>query len=225
LWRRYHPDRINIMDPNFSSNAPRVQEIAEALSHADVRVDICCDMRARDVLRLAGHMSLSALRAAGFTEVYIGVESGSDRMLHALRKGLTAAEAYEACALLDQAGIRTITSFMHDLPGETREDSGATLALARRLAALPGNSQRHHFFTPYPSTEIYERIAHKVHAGRGIRQSDWAATSTYLGSPVWPGRADFRRRSIAGLSLLRARLDEPSRITLPGPVQEDAMAD
>ena len=215
LWRRYKPDRFGIMDPNFSSSIQRVCDIAEGLKRLGGPFEICCDMRATDILRLSRVADLKDLRSAGFAEIYVGVESGSDRQLRALRKSMTANEAFEACRLLAHAGIRTITSFMHDLPGETADDSAATMSLARRLASLWGNEQRHHFFTPYPSTEIFRSIDRSDPIMSKTRQSDWANTSTYGASQVWPGRTDFRRLCLAQLEEIRSGLRDPTRLTLP----------
>jgi anaerobic magnesium-protoporphyrin IX monomethyl ester cyclase len=215
LWRRYEPDRIGIMDPNFSSSPRRVLAIAELLRRAGFPLDICCDMRATDVLRLAQLVDLRKLRDAGFTEIYIGLETGSDRQLQRLRKSLTADEAFEACRLLASAGIRTITSFMHDLPGETIEDSDATIALVRRLAALPGNAQRHHFFMPYPGTEAFRVLGFANGNADQTTQADWAKTSTYCSSELWRGRFHFRNTCLERLADIRASLDDPLRLTLP----------
>ena len=101
LWMQYKPDRINIIDPNFSSSAARVVRFVQELILSGVRIEICCDMRATDILRIANLVDLVQLREAGFREIYIGVELGSDRLLKLLRKSMTACEAYDACKALD----------------------------------------------------------------------------------------------------------------------------
>jgi radical SAM superfamily enzyme YgiQ (UPF0313 family) len=213
---RHAPKRINVCDPNFSSSPGRVAQIVESLIAIGAPAELICDMRATDVLKIARTIDLSRLYLAGIRVVYIGGESGSDTVLAGLAKVMRSQELLDACQLLDDAGISTIVSFMHDLPDETIADSAQTFALATRLARLPGNVQRHHFFTPYPATKIYENPRVKAAmVRRPITQSDWAHSSTYSASSVWQGRPEFRARCLALLEDVRARLADPTRLTLP----------
>ncbi|MEE6307432.1 radical SAM protein [Plantactinospora veratri] len=202
LVRTYRPRVLSLHDPNFSSSPQRVADIASEILRRGLRCSILCDMRARDVLRLAELTDLRRLREAGFDSVFLGLESGSDRMLTLLRKGSTAQDAIDACVLLDQAGITTLASFMHDIPGETAEDSEQTFELLDIIGALRQNRQRHHFFTPYPATPLFDQLAAEDHALGTRTQRQWAETGTYWGSSIWPGRAQFRRQVIDRLRRL-----------------------
>jgi anaerobic magnesium-protoporphyrin IX monomethyl ester cyclase len=95
-----------------------------------------------------------------------------------------------------------MTSWMHDLPGETGEDSKETLSLARLLSKLPTNRQMHHFYTPFPSTEMYDTFFGSAY-DEDKRQADWATSNTYAGSSLWRGRQDFRESVLAGLEEIR----------------------
>lgn len=210
------PRRINIYDPNFSSSVRRVVEFVDIAIDECIAVEKSCDMRATDVLSMAREMKLSRLRRAGFVEVYLGVESGSDAMLAVLGKRMRASEILTACRLLDEAGIVTIASFMHDIPTETAADSRLTFELIEQLMELPFNTQRHHFFTPYPATSIYSLPAIKEQLKAGsLTQADWASSSTYGSSIVWRGRPEFRAQCLQGLQRIRAGLVDPSRLTVP----------
>ena len=206
LQQRYRPDRFNLWDPNFSSNPYRVVDMVHEMRDRGVHLDIFCDMRSRDVLRIAEHIDLRELAGVGFRSVFIGLESGSDRVLKAIRKGSTAADGWRACQLLDEAGIESFTSFIHDLPAEQPEDSDLTLAQAEALCGLRRNRQSHHFYTPYPMTELYDQLV--ASAGIELRdrtQREWADTSTFWGSKAWPGRPEFRRAVLRRLYPLHKR--------------------
>jgi len=192
LWNEYRPEKIYLVDPNFSSNPKRVVAIVREMQARKAYVEMFCDMRAGDVLRISEHLGLAELREVGFGEVFIGLESGSDRMLKRLRKNLVASDGLEACRRLDGAGIRSCTSFIHDLPDETIEDSERTLALSAELCRLAGNTQSHHFYTPYPATELYDQLWRDGRITARASQLDWAHTSTFYGSEVWSGRMSFR---------------------------------
>jgi anaerobic magnesium-protoporphyrin IX monomethyl ester cyclase len=205
LVTMYRPRVLSLHDPNFSSNPQRVADVVSEILRRGLRCSILCDMRARDVLRLAELMDLRRLREAGFGSVFLGLESGSDRMLTLLRKGSTARDAIDACALLDRAGITMLASFMHDIPGESPEDSEQTFELLEIIGALRHNRQRHHFFTPYPATPLFNQLAASHRALSMWSQRQWAETGTYWGSSVWPGRVQFRRHVVERLQRLGER--------------------
>lgn len=205
LWETYHPDRLSLVDPNFSTNTRRVVEVVEEMERRGLYIEIVCDMRAKDVTLIAKHLDLQRLRDVGFVEIFVGVESGSDRMLKALNKGSKVEHSLAACRLLDAASIHTHASFIHDLPGETEEDSDLTFELVEQLCQLEHNTQSHHFYTPYPATELYDRLVatSDIDAGTESRtQREWARTSTFYGSRIWSGRSDFRRRVLRRLHAL-----------------------
>ena len=75
---------------------------------------------AKDVL-LKSHEELCMLREHGLEMVYIGAESGSDKVLVDIDKRVTAAETVEACQKLKAAGIKVSMTLITGLGG--RADS------------------------------------------------------------------------------------------------------
>lgn len=77
---------------------------------------------AKDVLRKTPE-ELKLLRSHGLEMVYIGAESGSDKILSYVNKGVTAAETIEACHKLKAAGIKVSMTLITGLGGraDTRE--------------------------------------------------------------------------------------------------------
>lgn len=203
LWDTYRPDQISLMDPNFSTNIQRVVDIVEELEHRGLCIQLRANMRAKDVVQLARRVDLTRLRDVGFSAIFVGCESGSDRMLKLMTKNATVQETIDGIRLLSDAGITQLTSWIHDLPGETREDSDLTLALVSDLALLPHNQQKHHFFTPFPGTDMYEALfGNSEDDGRS--QQEWARSDTYAGSSIWSGRPEFREHVLGELRSLKA---------------------
>lgn len=205
LWDRYAPSQISLLDPNFSTNIQRVVDIVELLTTTrGPRLELRANMRTRDVVNLARFLDLNRLRDAGFTAIFVGCESGSDRMLKKLRKDATVAHTRDACHLLEEAGIIQLTSWIHDLPDEEPNDSEQTLDLVTELAALPHNQQKHHFFMPFPATELFESLFGRT-ADDGRTQAQWAHSDTYGGSDLYPGRPEHRAHVLRRLTALRDR--------------------
>jgi radical SAM superfamily enzyme YgiQ (UPF0313 family) len=70
----------------------------------------------QDVLRKGAHR-LAALRDEGLGIIYIGAESGSDRVLKAVKKGVGAAEITEAIRVIESAKINASVTFISGLSG------------------------------------------------------------------------------------------------------------
>lgn len=202
LWTTYGPDQISLMDPNFSTNIQRVIGIVEELERRGLCIQLRANMRAKDIVQLARHIELERLRDVGFSAIFIGCESGSDRMLKVMTKNATVQDTIDGCHLLSSAGIVQLTSWIHDLPEETEEDSRQTLDLVAELAHLPHNQQKHHFFTPFPGTDMYEAVFGPSEDD-GRTQREWAQSDTYGSSTIWSGRADFRARVLTELKRLK----------------------
>lgn len=112
--------------------------------------------RAEDVLH-KGVEELSALKAAGLEELYIGIESGCDAVLELCRKGVTAREQLAALQKLDGLGIAYSLSSILGLGGqalwrqhavETGEFYARTKPRTIRIMTL----------TPWPGTELFNQI-------------------------------------------------------------------
>ncbi len=72
-------------------------------------------------------------RQGGFYRARLGLESGSDRLLQVMGKGITAQQIREALSSLAQAGIKTTTYWVIGYPGETEEDFQQTLDLVKEM--------------------------------------------------------------------------------------------
>jgi radical SAM superfamily enzyme YgiQ (UPF0313 family) len=73
-------------------------------------------------------------RRGGFYRARLGVESGSQRVLAAMRKGINPDQIFSSVASLAYAGIKTTTYWVIGHPGETEEDFQCTLNLIEKLA-------------------------------------------------------------------------------------------
>lgn len=101
--------------------------------------------------------TLSLLRDSGCIQVDFGVESGSDRMLKSIRKGITRAQVLEAFSLCRGFGMRTYANVLLNLPGETAGDIDRTCDLLRRIRPTRLGIN---LAVPFPGTAIYRRHVH-----------------------------------------------------------------
>jgi anaerobic magnesium-protoporphyrin IX monomethyl ester cyclase len=97
----------------------------------------------------------TALAKAGCKTVWIGAESGSQKILDAMDKGDTVADIYRAVRLLRANGIEVGFFLQFGYPGETWEDVQLTLKMVRECAPDDiGISVSY----PLPGTKFFERV-------------------------------------------------------------------
>lgn len=96
---------------------------------------------------------LAEMKRAGCDWISYGIESGSDAMLRAMNRGVTAEQCLNAVRMTRKAGIHPDGSFMIGMYGETAETVEETVRFCRR-ADLTAPML---FVTPYPGTAVFDR--------------------------------------------------------------------
>lgn len=151
LLKKYRLRGIALSDDTFTCNEKRAIEICREIRKRKLdfvwrvqgRVDTISD-------RLVGE-----LVRAGCIQIDIGVESGSERILKVLQKGITPEQVIRAFRILKKYRIRTCATFMIGSPTETHEDIELTRELARKIKA---DYTQFFITTPFPGTEMYNDI-------------------------------------------------------------------
>lgn len=116
-----------------------------------------------NVLDREDNAMLDTLAASGMREVALGIESGSDRVLAAMDKRITAEMTLRVAERLMRRGVSVKGYFILGYPSERAEDLAATLAHIRRLwdlsDRLPGGFRASAFeFRPYPGSPVWDKL-------------------------------------------------------------------
>ncbi len=98
---------------------------------------------------------LKAFKDAGCWAILFGAESGVQRNLNAIRKGITLEQIQKAVKTAKEVGLTVYTPFLIGLPGQTYEDGLKTIEFACELNPDFANF---HALTPFPGTELYDNI-------------------------------------------------------------------
>jgi radical SAM superfamily enzyme YgiQ (UPF0313 family) len=173
LWRPIQPDRVRenmvrlveqtgantafCLDDMFFTDIRRVKAICREFVDAGLKLHIDnVNCRADAVLRWDDEVA-ELLAAAGVRRLFVGLETGSDRMLKLIQKGSTRKAAIDANRILARTNIKPIYAFMAGFPNETVADMQDTLSLMAQLldenpAALITETS---FYTPFPGTTLY----------------------------------------------------------------------
>jgi len=155
LAREYRPDQISIVDDVFGLQPGWIEMFARLMNESGLRLPFRCLMRADQITERV----TSALVAAGCRMVWMGAESGSQRILDAMEKGVRVEQIADATRLLHRAGIGVGLFLQFGYPGETWDDITATLQLARDLDPEDiGVSVSY----PLPGTKFYDRVREEL---------------------------------------------------------------
>ncbi|MBU1781753.1 B12-binding domain-containing radical SAM protein [bacterium] len=149
LKRDYSIDFVSFQDDEFIATPKRVEEFCERLQRADIRIKWSATGR----VNLANRELYKRAKEAGCVSISYGIESGSQRMLDSMKKGVTVEQAKEAISLNREVGLRLPTSFIVGMPGETGETAWETVEFCKETA-IPLKGLM--FATPYPGTELFE---------------------------------------------------------------------
>jgi hypothetical protein len=97
----------------------------------------------------------SALHAAECQRIYFGVESGSDRILQAARKGMTTDQIRRGVKAAMAAGLRAKTGWIYGLPGSLDEQYESI----KFMLDLRPHEISIHQLIPFPGTIYYNEPA------------------------------------------------------------------
>ncbi len=129
LKETVRPDHIWFADDIFGLQPEWIAEFAREVEAHDASIPFMMQSRV-DLMQDA---TVDGLARAGCVEVWLGVESGSQRILDAMHKGITVAQTRAARRRLGEAGIRACFFLQFGYPGEQFEDIMATIQLVREL--------------------------------------------------------------------------------------------
>lgn len=171
---KYRSRHIEFIDDIFTLNKRRVVEICREIKSRGLDILWGCSSRVDTIT----NELMKLMKSAGCYIIYFGVESGVQRILNRLAKGVSLEQVKRAFKWAKEVGIQTVASFILGTPGETLEEMKKTLQFAK---SLDPDFAQFSILTPYPGTQIYEEIRKQ-----GIElDGDWA---NYTGTrPVIKG--------------------------------------
>ena len=170
---KYKINHFTIDDDTFTTDKKRVMEFCEKVKPLNIKWD--ADTRVNNVDR----EMLQAMKNAGCKKLSFGVESGSQRILQLIKKGITIKQIKDAFNMCHEIGIETAAYFMVGAhPDETYEDVKETKKLIKEIKAG--------FITasigvPYPGTELRQQMEER----NLIFNNDWSNYLSYKIVPTW----------------------------------------
>ena len=128
---RYQPDQVWYADDVFTIHHRWLYDYAAELKRRGLRVPFETISRAD---RMMKDDVLKTLADMGCWRIWIGAESGSQRILDAMERGVTVEEVLAATSAARRHGIQVGMFLMWGYEGETDEDIALTIDMVQRAA-------------------------------------------------------------------------------------------
>ena len=162
----YRPDQVWYADDVFTINHRWLHSYAEELKRRTIRLPFETISRAD---RMMKEEVLETLAEMGCYRIWIGSESGSQRVLDAMQRGVTVEQVEWATKAAQRHGIAVGMFLMWGYEGETEEDIEATIAHVKRC-----NPEVFLTTVSYPikATAYFDQVADRIAADK-----EWAGST------------------------------------------------
>jgi len=140
---------LSFIDDNFTRSKKRVLEFCELLKVNNLRIRWSCSSRPETL----DESLIQTIAAAGCESIFLGVESGSSKVLKLMKRGYDKNYIINLSKTLIENGIIPKASFMIGIPYEDVEDIAETFELIKKMYTYNVSI---HVFTPRVGTETYE---------------------------------------------------------------------
>src|SRR5258706_644426 len=152
LKEKFDFDHIWFCDDIFGLKPGWVHEFADLVEEETLQFKF--KIQARVDLMIQENY-IKDLARAGCENIWMGAESGSQKILDAMDKGTTVEQIYNATRLLKKNGIHPSFFIQFGYPGETKEDIVKTIRMINELLPFEiGISVSY----PLPGTLFYEKV-------------------------------------------------------------------
>jgi anaerobic magnesium-protoporphyrin IX monomethyl ester cyclase len=164
LINEYHPDELWFVDDVFTANHKWVQALCEEMSKRRVFIPFECITRAE---RLNPEI-LKQMKSVGCKRIWIGAESGSQKVLNLMNRETDIQRVTETIQLVKGCGIEAGSFIMLGYPGEKMDDIRQTIQFLKKA------DPDHFTITltyPISGTELYEQVKKEI-----LNQGNWQTT-------------------------------------------------
>ena len=129
LNKKFGAKRFTFLDDTFTFIQSRAKEICQEIINRNLKIQWDCNNRVDSVSKEL----LIKMKEAGCTDVFFGLESGSQVIINAMNKGFTIDQAIKAFKWAKEAGLTVFAHTILGFPGETRETARETIKLVEKI--------------------------------------------------------------------------------------------
>ncbi len=166
LKKEYDVSTFWMCDDIFGLKPGWVKKFNTLLKEKGIRIQYKIQSRADLLVK---ENTIESLSESGLYEVWIGAESGSQRVLDAMDKGTTLGQIKESTQKLQDLGVRVAYFIQYGYLGETAEEIQATLKM---IATNKPDDIGVSVSYPLPGTPFYDQVKKDFEAKQNWADSD-----------------------------------------------------
>ncbi len=151
IYYKYGIRNLLFDDDNIMVKKDILYKLMEMIRESKMKLTFTCQARVNSI----DEDALKMLKDSGCWQLMFGIESGSQKMLQAMKKGTKLHQVKSAIALSRKVGIKTFGMFIIGYPGETLDTLQETEAFIKSLKI---DDIACFLFTPLPGSDIYNEI-------------------------------------------------------------------
>lgn len=183
LTKTYNLDSIYINDDSFFVDIKRIHYFCKCLMNKKIVPEWGCQGVRIDSLE---KMDFDLLEKSGCKHLYIGIETGSEKILKFIRKQITINQVKNIIDRFSRSKIIAHYNFMIGYPLEGNEELLETIELVDFIMRIDPKAyfSSFHLITPYPGTEFYN-IAQQYGFKPPSRLEEWANIRWEFKNAAW----------------------------------------
>ena len=155
LHKTYGVKKFTFCDDAFTVDQPRTEALCNEILKRGLKIEWNCgtrvDMLTQDLL--------AKMKEAGCVSVWFGVESGTQQVLDAMKKGITPELTMKVLGWVREAGLKPVPNVILGFPGETKKSAWKTIKFVEKIA--PDDVGFYNVATPFPGTPMYDLVKEK----------------------------------------------------------------
>jgi len=151
IYEEYNIKNIEFIDDTFTLDQERAEKICDGIIKQGWNISWGASSRVDTLSKKL----VEKMKKAGCWILFLGIESGSQKILDAIGKRITIEQAKEAVKIIKDAGIQVLGSFIIGFIQDTKETIKETIKFAKSLNL---DYAEFSILTPYPGTPIYEYV-------------------------------------------------------------------
>ncbi len=155
LHNKYGNSKFTFCDDAFTVDQPRTEALCSEILGRGLKIEWNCgtrvDMLTQDVL--------AKMKAAGCVSVWFGVESGTQQVLDAMKKGISPELTMKVLGWVREADLMPVPNVILGFPGETKQSAWKTIKFVENVS--PDSVGFYNVATPFPGTPMYDLVKEK----------------------------------------------------------------
>lgn len=175
---RFNLDGIWLRDDNFYVDSERTRQICQGMVDAKLKIDWYSSGTRVDTFLKLTPDTVKAMKESGAHVLKFGAESGSNRILNLMQKGITIEQTFLSNLKAKEWGIKPAYSFMAGFPGETFEEINMTIEAMNKLMRDNPDAELESIciYTALPGTPMYNlALAHGLNPPKSLEEwSNWS---------------------------------------------------